>query len=65
MSDYRVYLLRADRTIATARNISCADDAEALARARRLRGEFAGVELWCGRRLVREPEGRVADPTSG
>ena len=63
MADYRVYLLRADRKIVTAREISCADDEEATARARRLRGEFAGVEIWCGRRLVRASE--MAFPDAG
>src|SRR5690348_1495532 len=49
---YRFYLLQADNHIARRREDYFANDAIAMAAAKRLIGDFPGVEIWCGPRKV-------------
>lgn len=51
MANYRAYALGQDGHFVGVQALVCADDAEAIATARRL---FQGqvVELWCGDRLI-------------
>jgi hypothetical protein len=49
---YRFYLLQADNHIARRREDYFANDAIAMVAAKRLIGDFPGVEIWCGPRKV-------------
>jgi len=60
MTDYTFYVLESDGYLVGGTVIDCADDSEALAKAKELLGTFnAAVEVWEGSRKV----GHVGGPS--
>ena len=52
MSVYRVYWVGADDHFKLAQDVECATDAEVLAKAEALIGQYAAMEVWDMRRFV-------------
>jgi hypothetical protein len=59
MPEYRAYTIGPDGHIISSEPMICADDEEAIERARRL-VEGHGIELWSGARLVARLPGRTS-----
>jgi hypothetical protein len=51
MPEYRAYMVGPDGHFIGYEPLNCADDGEAIEKAKRLAGQYP-VELWCGPRLV-------------
>lgn len=59
--EYRFYWIGPDEHIQAARNLECASDAEARAKALEIIGDFPTMEVWEGTRRVERLTGRASD----